>query len=267
MRFDTVKAQRRGQEVVLERTRSSLAVFHDAHEVEEDPTADYDYFSTTKSSPSSAFSTPSLSVTHSRTSSISALSSSTISSPKLTRSQSQGRRIQPLSTTTTSRSTSPDTKVSPSTITNLRTIDADDELARMLSHEDRFGLFGLVEHVLEWPWTRTISPFSPPPTSNSPTPLRTTSDCAPISRIPSSHSLALGDKPLLDEASWTESGELSAYAKMRNDQLVGNESIRGVKWEDERRVGLTTTTTMESGGLREGLGALMEMVGLSGWMR
>lgn len=217
-----------------------VAVWHDRCEEVENHQSDYDYFRPSSSS-TSPFSTPSLSFSH-----LSAFgSSSSPSSPISTRSM-------PLHSPPITRQAPTSRKGS---IANDQ--DLDNLTHSFLATQDRFGVFSMVERLIEWPWSsREPTPafHSSNPHATILTPSSSRPPSAPISRIASSHSLAmdLSTPAQLDEGAWTESGELSAYAAAR--MMEAEES------PSERR------KAEGAGPIRETLGALLDSVGLASFV-
>ncbi|ORY41824.1 hypothetical protein BCR35DRAFT_356414 [Leucosporidium creatinivorum] len=241
-----------------ERTKLALAVWHDQFEEGEDPHSDYDYFQPSSHS-SSPFSTPSLSFT--------SLSMSNPSSPTSSRSL-------PLHSPPPSSPRGPQESKK---FTSPGDQDLDDLAHSFLATQDRWGVFGLVEQFIEWPWS-TPTNATPPsfsvtetPRSGPITPGSSLPPSSPISRAASSHSLALDMfAPVqLDEGAWTEYGELSAYSRARLASGVG--STAG--WEGGERLmssgdgdGVDGVRRKRQGAVREGLGALMDVVGVGSFV-
>ena len=220
-----------------------VAVWHDRCEQSEDFASDYDYFrpSSTSTSP---FSTPALSFSH-----LSTLGgSSNPSSPASTRSMAlQSPPISgPHSEATRKVSFASET-------------DLDHLTHSFLATQDRFGVFSMVERLLEWPWSSgDITPafHSSDPNATILTPNPSLPTSAPLSRIASSHSLALdlSTPARLDEGAWTESGELSAYARARMAEMDSS--------KDSARSSAERRKAEGAGPVRETLGALLDSVGL-----
>lgn len=178
------------------RRNSSLSVFHDLYELE-------DNCDTPPLTPGSRIGS------HSRLPSLS--SSSTTSSP-----QTRRLSLSPLTpsvTTTTSLPSLPskqDTNASESEIDNLA--------ESVLALQDRFGLFALLESIIEWPFTATPLHFpeepSPPPLYSNV--LRTSPSSTPaLSRSGSFQSMTLSNSLKLSSLG-EETGELKRLYRVKS---------------------------------------------------
>lgn len=219
-----------------------VAVWHDRCEESEDPDVDFDYFRPS-SSATSPFSTPSLSC--SQLSSLGTCSNPP--SPTFTRSC-------PLRSPPISRRTQSSRKGS-----ILDEQDIDNLAHSFLASQDRFGLFGFAERLLEWPFSSSDADQTfneSEPQANTLTPSSSHSPSAPLSRIPSSHSLVQqpSSPARLHQEAWTEPEEISAYAKAVSAEMDRRDSQSAVSDAERRRA-----ERVES--VCEALGALLDSVG------
>jgi hypothetical protein len=196
----------------------SLSVFHDPFEHEMEST----------STPSSR--------APSRLHSLTSLSTySTPPSPALRLSP-----LPPLSPLVSS-SALPSTTEVPASAEDL---DLDTLAHTFLATQDRFGLFALVESLLEWPWKNPAESLVTPPLPPTPA----------LSRIASSYSLSptssSPDSPALErDPDWGGGGELGAYYRARS---VGDLAKKSAWDQGERGEG-------EPREVRDGLGVVMDV--------
>lgn len=224
----------------MQRTQSSLSVFHDSFEEEEDSLV----ASQSSNSPKSLYSTPatspSVSGTHSRYQPYS--SPHSIHAP-----------LSPITTTPNLLSSSPPAMTPDSSSPVPPDSDSDAVTYSFLeTQQDSWGLLARVESWLEWPWSSTSSSFVTSPSPEAASRLR---------RVPSSESLG-SDTPNLEWSTWNESGELSSYRRSRS---IG-ELIKKIEWEAEERwvEDSEGTGTKEVG---DGLAACVDvLVGLGGFI-
>ncbi|KAL8292404.1 hypothetical protein RQP46_001016 [Phenoliferia psychrophenolica] len=227
-----------GNEAGPKRTQSSLSVFHDSFEEQDDdvlssPRSTMSYFT----SPSTS---PTMSRAHSRHSSIATRSPHSTSLPL------------PLSSPALS---TPD-------FSDSRDDESMDDLTHsfLIAQQDSLGLFARVESWLEWPWASSTT------TKDSPTAKSYRSSPMSMSRVSSTNSLVgstAPPSPSLEHSLWSESGELSAYRRARSMADLASK----LEWEDEEREGHTAADDSEPAPQREGLAAFVDVLaGLGGFL-
>lgn len=215
----------------IARTQSSLSVFHDSFEEEQESIV------TSPRSSISYFPSP-------------------VSSPAMSRNHSRHHSLSHSSPRSSLSSLPPCSPVLPQSALFVTEEPKDggtiDALAHsfLMTQQDAYGLFARVEAWLEWPWASTTTEPSPSATV-PPTPA--------ISRVASTYSLGSMSPatPSLEHSTWSESGELSAYRRARSMAELASK----LEWEHDDREG--GERALE----RDGLAAFVDVLaGLGGFL-